>query len=239
MRVGDKHAFEDVAKYIAGEIALASNPGLAIKKWRELFGVSQREMAKKLNISSSVISDYETGRRKSPGTKFVKQIVSKLMEIDMERGGEVLKSLASTLSISRKDFVIDMRDLESPIPANEFCKIINAVPVANRHLLGNVNIYGYTLINSIKAITYLEPHEMLSFYGKRIDRALIFTHVNTGKSMMVALRLTNLKPALAVAHGTKRFCKFSEYLARLEDYPIVISRIEKIEDLVDRLRCLE
>jgi len=203
----DENIFGEVAKYIAGEIALADNPGLAIKKWRVLFGVSQREIADKLNISSSVISDYETGRRKSPGTKFIRQIVRKLIEIDISRGGEVLKSLASTLSISRRDFIIDKKDFENPISANEFCKIIDAVPVANRHLLKDVDIYGYTLIDSIKAITSLDPHEMLSFYGKRVDRALIFTHVNTGKSMMVALRLTNLKPALAVAHATKRFCQ--------------------------------
>ena len=106
----DENIFGEVAKYIAGEIALADNPGLAIKKWRVLFGVSQREIADKLNISSSVISDYETGRRKSPGTKFIRQIVRKLIEIDISRGGEVLKSLASTLSISRRDFIIDMKD---------------------------------------------------------------------------------------------------------------------------------
>ncbi|MHA2315052.1 MAG: helix-turn-helix domain-containing protein [Candidatus Hermodarchaeia archaeon] len=37
-----------------------------MRKWREQFGVAQHDLAKQLGISPSVISDYESGRRKSP-----------------------------------------------------------------------------------------------------------------------------------------------------------------------------
>lgn len=35
----------------------------AIRKWRERNGVSQRELAQRLAISATEISDYEAGRR--------------------------------------------------------------------------------------------------------------------------------------------------------------------------------
>ena len=39
-----------------------------MKKWRELFGVTQIELAKQIKISTSTISDYESNRRLSPAS---------------------------------------------------------------------------------------------------------------------------------------------------------------------------
>ena len=47
---------------MAGEITISEDPGAAIRKWREEFGVSKHELATYLDISPSVISDYESGR---------------------------------------------------------------------------------------------------------------------------------------------------------------------------------
>ena len=58
---------EQLAVTIAGEITLSKDPGGSMKKWREIFGISQTELADYLKVSSSTISDYEGGRRKSPG----------------------------------------------------------------------------------------------------------------------------------------------------------------------------
>lgn len=57
----------ELKEKIAGEITLSPDPGKAIRKWREEFGLSQHELAETMGISHSVISDYESGRRKSPG----------------------------------------------------------------------------------------------------------------------------------------------------------------------------
>jgi transcriptional regulator with XRE-family HTH domain len=66
---------EVLARRIAGEIILSNMPGTALKKWRMAFNISQARIAEKLQISPSVISDYESGRRKSPGTLFVRRFV--------------------------------------------------------------------------------------------------------------------------------------------------------------------
>ena len=44
---------------IAGEIVLSDDPGATMKKWREIFGISQVELARHLSITVSTISDYE------------------------------------------------------------------------------------------------------------------------------------------------------------------------------------
>ena len=89
MRVKD-----NLAEKIAGEITLSPDPGKTIRKWREIFEISQVELAKALDISPSVLSDYESGRRKSPRIKSVKKIVEALFKIDEERGGKVLHRYA-------------------------------------------------------------------------------------------------------------------------------------------------
>ena len=81
----------DIQEKIAGEITIAENPGETIRKWREEFQVSQLDLAKYLEISPSVISDYESGRRKSPGVSSIKKIVHALVELDLKRGGQVLR----------------------------------------------------------------------------------------------------------------------------------------------------
>ncbi|PIZ91665.1 transcriptional regulator, partial [Candidatus Micrarchaeota archaeon CG_4_10_14_0_2_um_filter_55_9] len=43
---------------VAGEIALSSSPGATMRKWREIFGVTQSQLSKEFGVSVSTISDY-------------------------------------------------------------------------------------------------------------------------------------------------------------------------------------
>ena len=81
----------DITEKIAGEITISDMPGVTIKKWREEFGISQMELSKFMDVSPSVISDYESGRRKSPGANSIKKIVDALIKIDESRGGHLLR----------------------------------------------------------------------------------------------------------------------------------------------------
>ncbi|MEM0216778.1 MAG: transcriptional regulator, partial [Candidatus Bathyarchaeia archaeon] len=49
---------EVLARRIAGEIILSSKPGATMRKWRELFAISQTALSSKMALSPSVISDY-------------------------------------------------------------------------------------------------------------------------------------------------------------------------------------
>jgi Predicted transcriptional regulator len=84
---------DKVATFIAGSIVMSESPGRELKRWREYFNIPQTELAIKLSTTPSVISDYESGRRKSPGSYFVKRFVRALIDIELERGGSRLQLL--------------------------------------------------------------------------------------------------------------------------------------------------
>ena len=62
-------------------------------------------------------------------------------------------------------------------------------------------IHGYTVINSLNAILQLSSNEFNRIYGWSTERSLIFTNVSTGKSPMVAIRVTPFKPRCVVLQG--------------------------------------
>jgi putative transcriptional regulator len=86
-----------LAEKMAGDITLSEMPGESLKKWRVKFDISQTDIANYLNVSPSVISDYEGGRRKSPGTLIIKKIVESLIDIDMSRGSKKIHAYESIL----------------------------------------------------------------------------------------------------------------------------------------------
>ncbi len=226
---------EFLSKMIVGDVVMAHRPGDAMKKWRELFHITQAELAKKMGVSPSVISDYESGRRKSPGTKFVKKWVRALLAIDEERGGRLIMEL-SRLERLRGNAILDMREFPRPVSAGDFCETIGAEIVACREEAGRP-IYGYTLIDSIRAIESLSGWEFLQIFGLTTERALIFTRVKHGRSPMVAVRISMLKPGLVVMHGA-RPDDLAVRLAELEKIPLAYVRELGFEELLGALRAL-
>src|SRR3989442_10878760 len=71
---------------IAGEIALSDQPGKTMRKWREELRISQTELATHMRVSPSVISDYEPGRRTSPGIKTIHRLVDALLDVHQRAG---------------------------------------------------------------------------------------------------------------------------------------------------------
>jgi len=120
-------AKENLAKRIAGEIVLSEDAGKIIQKWRNIFKIPQRRLADEMKIMPSVISDYENGRRKSPGIKIVKRIVEAMITLDDRIGGKVIKEFAVLPTQAYlSEAVLDMKEFETPIDIAEFCKIIEA-----------------------------------------------------------------------------------------------------------------
>jgi putative transcriptional regulator len=196
MKSGVRH---QLAEKMAGEITLSDSPGLALKKWRQSFNIPQGVLAERLEVSPSVISDYESGRRKSPGTAIVGKIVDAILSIDEENGGRYINKFAKILyNEFDEDVIYDIHDYASPVRLTEFAEAIDAVT-----LCGTLDqtIYGYTVINSLNAILQLSSSEFNRVYGWSTERALIFTEVSTGKSPMVAIRVTPFKPRCVVLQG--------------------------------------
>ncbi|MDI6866765.1 helix-turn-helix domain-containing protein [Methanoculleus sp.] len=196
MKSGVRH---QLAEKMAGEITLSDSPGLALKKWRQSFNIPQGVLAERLDVSPSVISDYESGRRKSPGTAIVGKIVDAILSIDEENGGRYINKFAKILyNEFDEDVIYDIHDYASPVHLTEFAEVIDAVPLCGPM---DQTIYGYTVINSLNAILQLSSSEFNRIYGWSTERVLIFTEVSTGKSPMVAIRVTPFKPRCVVLQG--------------------------------------
>ncbi|MEM4327082.1 MAG: helix-turn-helix domain-containing protein, partial [Candidatus Diapherotrites archaeon] len=178
---------EQLATLIAGEIALSKDPGSSMKKWREIFGISQTELAEELKISPSTISDYEGGRRKSPGIGVVARLVESLLEIDKRRGGKVKKQLE--MNFSPKSDIFELGEFSKAIDGKTFAELLNAQCVANPGKLKETKVYGYTFIDSLKVILDVQVHDYIKMYGKTPERALIFLQVGTGRSPMIAVKV--------------------------------------------------
>ncbi|MFZ3077280.1 MAG: helix-turn-helix domain-containing protein [Candidatus Aenigmatarchaeota archaeon] len=233
----DNKAFvkENLAKKIAGEIVLSSDAGKTIQKWRNIFKVPQRRLADEMHIMPSVVSDYESGRRKSPGIKVIKRIVENLINIDEKTGENVLKYFSSFPSETiLSNAVIDLKELPKPVSVNDFCKTIQSSLLV-RNDLGDSNVYGYTIIDSLKAIIELPPVELVKLYGLTSERALIFTNVKRGRSPMVALKVSNLKPGLVVFHGIDVVDDVAKRIGEVESIPIAVCKGLSIEEMIKEL----
>lgn len=231
---------DQLATLIAGEICLSKDHGSSMKKWREIFGVSQSELARYLKISSSTISDYESGRRKSPGILVISRLVESLIEIDKKNGGKVAKQLAK--DFKPKDDVFDIHEFSKSVNGKAFAETIAANVVANPQRLKETNIYGYTLIDSLKVILDVPVTEYMQMYGKTPERALIFMKVETGRSPMIAVKVgrfsTEMKPSVIVLHGVEKVDPIAIKIAEAEKIPL-ISTTKPIEELKEILKKFE
>lgn len=229
-----------MAIYIVGDIIMSDNPGEVIKKWRLIFGLTQTSIATRLNTSPSVISDYESGRRKFPGSRFVKKFVQALIEADLERGGMVINLLER--QILKEKFwtaVIDMKEFAEPVNVDLFLKSIEAEAVVPPP--SALDIHGYTLVDSVKLVLEVPPAEYVRLYGSTSQRAAIFTKVSTGRSPMVAIKsmssVLSIKPAVMVLHGLKPEAvdPLAVEIAKRSYIPLAITNIP-LEKLIEALR---
>lgn len=224
---------DQVREKIAGEICLSEEPGRTIRKWREQFVISQQDLSRHLGVSPSVISDYEAGRRRSPGIATIRKIVDAFLDIDEKTGANVLKQYSLA---GKTDSIISIKEFSAEILAPELIQTIKgdnltpAIPL-DKH------IHGYTVIDSVRAITTLSSFDYLKIYGWSSQRALIFTGVRFGRSPMIAIRAHPLKPALVVYQKPEHVDELAIRLAELEGIPLIRTSLA-IGDLVDKLQSL-
>ncbi|MFH1447711.1 MAG: helix-turn-helix domain-containing protein [Candidatus Micrarchaeota archaeon] len=206
---------------MAGEISLSDNPGATMKKWREIFGITQAELGRYLKIGTSTISDYEGDRRKSPGIGVIRRFVEALIAIDIRTGGMTVRRFTDS---EPKDNYFEVKEFSASITGTEFSKIINGKVVVNGRLLPEKKIYGYTLIDSIKVILDLPYEDFPKLYGTMSERAFIFTKVSTGRSPMVVIRVTPMKPSVIVLHGITNVDRLGIKIAQKEGIPVIATR---------------
>ncbi len=228
---------ERIAKWIAGDIALSDDPGASIRRWRERFGVNQTALAKVMRVSPSVISDYESGRRKSPGVATVKRVVEAFLKVDEESGGAVSRTFSHVFGGQLPpDVVLEIREFSEPVDGKTITKAVGGKVVANKELLDQ-KLFGYTVIDSHKAVLGLSSDDFRRLYGLTTKRALVFTGVTTGRSPMVAVKVIGITPGMVVLHGElEEVDALGVKIAELLKMPLVISRVPSVAGLLEGLR---
>lgn len=225
------HVIDVLKDKISGDVVFSDNPGKALRKWRRIFEVSQKELAEKLRISPSVISDYESDRRKSPGISFVRKLIRALFEIDKERGYKVVSKYMDLISGINLDAIIDMREFDKSLSFYDFAEILDGKVVVETDRFIN----GYTIVDSIKAILTLNAYDFYKLYGYTSERALIFTKVTSGRSPMVAVRVANLKPSAVVLHNLRRVDDIAVKIAKIDKVGLILTNLP-LNEVVERLR---
>ncbi len=223
--------FRSIAERICGDIVLSENTGEALRKWRSIFNATQSDLAKKIRVSPSVISDYESGRRR-PGSAFLRKFVTALIEFDSERGCQVLSKYRYFIE-SDQSAILDLAEYQKSAKLQEFCEVVEGETLTDFEKAIN----GHTVIDSINAILSLNAFDFYRLYGLTSERALIFTRVSTGRSPMVAVRVSNLKPSAIVLHGlnANNVDEIAIKIAEIERIPLIVTGME-VKEMIKRLR---
>lgn len=228
---------ERIARWIAGDIALSDDHGAALKRWRERFGLNQTALAKVIQISPSVISDYEAGRRRSPGAATIKRMVEAFLDVDEKQGGRVLRTFSQVFGTQLPpDVVLEIREFDEPVDGKVICKGVNGEIVVDKSLLDR-KLFGYTVIDSYKAVLGLSAEDFRRLYGLTTERVLVFTGVTTGRSPMVAVKVIGITPGMMVLHGElKEVDPLAIKIAELLKVPLVVSKMPSVDALLEGLR---
>ena len=223
---------DEFAAHIAGDVVISENPGDAMRKWRERIAVKQAVLAKEMGLSPSVLSDYESGRRASPGVGFIKRYVAALVKLDQNQH----RLLAKELEPKDRSAILSIGEFGEPIKAKRLIDLLDSSVITGLERL-DTDIYGYTILDSIKTIYALSGFDFYKIYGATTERLLVFTKVGLGRSPMVAIRVVHLKPRMVVLHGPKEVDQVGKALAEKER--IILGLTSKSEnDMIQKLSSL-
>ena len=223
----------EFAAQIAGDVVISDNPGDAMRKWRERIAVKQAVVAKEMGLSPSVLSDYESGRRASPGVGFIKRYVEALVKLDQNHH----RLLAHEVEPKDKSAILSIGEFSHPIKARDLVKLVDGLVVAGDQRL-DTEIYGYTVLDSIKTIYALSGFDFYKIYGATTERLLVFTKVGLGRSPMVAIRVVHLKPRMVVLHGPKEIDSVGKALAEKERIILSLAGSKSEADIIQSLTAL-
>jgi len=209
---------------MAGEIVISEKPGDTLKKWRNIFKLSQKNLASLLDVKPSVVCDFEKGRRASPGIGTVRKFVEAMVEYDRAQGGKIVNSMFAT---EGNNAIYDIREFNTGTPINKLIKQIDGEILSGNEEILERPIYGYTIVDSLKAITTFNVFGDL--YGWSNERALFFSGVQYGRSPMIAIRAHPVKPRVVIYIKPKTIDKLAIKLAKMERIVLISTNMEENE----------
>ena len=226
-----------LARRIAGEISLSENPGQIMRKWREMFHIQQIQLSEALGVSPSVISDYESGRRQSPGTKTIKRFVETIITLDEQNGGQVVNAFQRMMGVEiPTNIILDISEFSNGVMIKDLLDIIRGQIVAGEEQLEN-EVLGYLIVDTAEALDVLSSTGFYKLFEATEGRALVLVNVSTGRAPLVAMT-GEIKPSLFVLHGVEQIDYLAIELAKREQVPLALSRMDSVGGMIRRLQTL-
>ena len=217
---------------MAGEIVVSEKPGETLRKWREIFQLSQKELATLLDVNPSVVCHIEKGRRASPGIGTVRKLVEAMVDYDSSHGGKVVNTMSG---VQNNEAIVDIREFTSGITIENIIEAIEGEILAGREDIIERPIYGYTMVDSLKAITSFNAFGEM--YGWSNERAVFFSGVHYGRSPMIAVRAHPVKPRMVVYIKPKAVDPLAPKLADMEKVVLTKTNLGENE-IIEKLRYL-
>lgn len=234
IRKPPSYVLDAVAEVIAGEAILSNNPGDVVRKWRVFYGLGLSDLAKLMEVSLSTVSDYERGRR-LPGRAFLKKFIYALFKHDESRDWVVTRSLSKQLGLYVEG-IVDKGDFIREVSLDEFAEYTESIVLTP--VLNQVYVRGYVVVDSVKSIESMTTGEHYRLLSLGFDRAVVFTNITRGRSVMVATRVSPLKPRLVVLHGVRNVDPLAVRISELENIPLLVTTLDTSE-MISRLKRLK
>ncbi len=228
-----EYVLREIMRRIAGDIVVSDDPGGSLKRWRLEFGFTQQMIARMLGVKPSVVSDYENGKR-TPGSRIVRRYVEALIELDGKRGWRVVRRLSRSIGLP-SEAIADLREFSEPLSVEDILYIVKGVALT-ASFDATRRVFGYTIVDSIRGILTLSGMEFYYLLGMTSERVVVFTNVTIGRSPMIAVRVSPVKPSVIVIHGPRsRVDPLALKLAELERIPFILSLARDLDELKSRL----
>jgi putative transcriptional regulator len=227
---------DEITLRIAGSIVMSENPAATLRSWRQRLNIRQAALAKKMRVSPSVLSDYENGRRPSPGIAFVRRYVQALVELaNVTRSIDILNQ---QILSSGPEPILVLGEYATSVKASEVVDALKAEVLTGSEML-DWSIYGYTVLDSIRTIYALSGFGFYRIFGSTTERVLVFTKVGLGRSPLVAIRVSQLKPRMVILHGPKVVDPLAIELAKRERIILGLARNIGESEIASKLQELD
>ena len=140
------------------------------------------------------------------------------------------------LSPEKTSAILAISEFNRPIAASALLAAVKGTVLSGDP--DHTNLYGYTVVDSIKTIYALSGYDFYRIFGATTERAIIFTKVGAGRSPLVAVRVSQLKPRMVIIHGPAQTDPLAIELAKKEGLIFALSHAANEDEIISSLRKL-
>ena len=155
-----------------------------------------------------------------------------MVDYDSSHGGKVVNTMSG---MQNNEAIVDIREFTSVVTIENIIEAIDGEILAGSEDIIERPIYGYTMVDSLKAITSFNAFGEM--YGWSNERAVFFSGVHYGRSPMIAVRAHPVKPRMVVYIKPKAVDPLAPKLADMEKVVLTKTNLGENE-IIEKLRYL-